>query len=95
MANSKPNMNGLVQNVAKRKKASAQRRMDKQKQLNKERSEAAIEFCGNLDHQIELMVLQLHRTPWDKDLARNLQVFMKYKALRDKSTDKSFMDMEF
>lgn len=83
------NLSWYKNRVKKSKKELAKAKREREK---KARSDEAIIFCKDLDHQLELKAHQLHMHPSDKDARANMGIFMKYKELRDKSSGKSFLD---
>lgn len=95
MANPNPDQSGLTQNVNKRRQDAANERKARAKRAHAVRSENAKMFSEDLDIQLEIMAYELHLYPNDKDAARNLGIFMRYKMLRDRGTSAGFMDMEY
>lgn len=95
MTNPNPDQSGLTQNVNKRRQDAANERKAKAKRAHAVRSENAKIFSEDLDIQLEIMAYELHLYPHDKDAARNLGIFMRYKMLKDKASSGDFMDMEY
>ena len=95
MANPNPDQSNLTWHKIQQKKYNAERRKEKEKERYAAKKQHAKVFTEDLDEQLELKAYDLHLHPNDKDKARNMGIFMRYKLLRDRGTSGGFMDMEY
>lgn len=95
MPNPNPDQSNLLYVKRREQKVRKELAKAKRKKLIDERNLAAKVFAEDLDDQLELKAYDLHIHPNDKDKARNMGIFMRYKLLRDRGTGVDFMDMEY